>query len=123
MLVLKLYADDMLKDDRCCLIYPSCKLFTDGFLTFSQVRRLSLGDVDASAATADKTNSSDDDDIMRMNQDLREMVMRILADNVRLRKKMNSVSHSALRLKMLSNNNNDSEAFSQDIPQGESLDR
>lgn len=92
-------------------------------LTFSQVRRSSVGDVDASAATADKTNSSDDDDIMRMNQDLREMVMRILADNVRLRKKMNSVSHSALRLKMLSNNNNDSEAFSQDIPQGESLDR
>lgn len=93
-------------------------------VTFSQVRRLSLGGVDTSAATADKTNSSDDDDIMRMNQDLREMVMRILGDNVRLRKKMNSDSHSALRLKMLSNNTNDSEAiFSHDIPQGESLDR
>ncbi|KAL3497344.1 hypothetical protein ACH5RR_040076 [Cinchona calisaya] len=77
--------------------------------------------VDALVPTAD-TNKSADDDTIRVNKDFRKMLVKIFGDNGRLRKQVNSVARSALRMKMLSDSN-DSEAFSKDIVQNADLDR
>lgn len=56
--------------------------------------------VDDSGSTADRTNSADDDTI-RVNEDLRKMLVQIFVDNGRLRKQVNFLTRCALRMKML----------------------
>nr|XP_027084856.1 PX domain-containing protein EREL2-like isoform X1 [Coffea arabica] len=85
----------------------------------AEVQHLSLA-VDALVPTADK-NKRADDDMIRINEHLRTMLVNFFVDNGRLIKQVNYVAR-ALRMKM-SADRNDSEACPNNCVKNEGLDR
>ena len=83
------------------------------------MQHLSLA-VDALVPTADK-NKRADDDMIRINEHLRTMLVNFFVDNGRLIKQVNYVAR-ALRMKM-SADRNDSEACPNNCVKNEGLDR